>query len=121
MELEYEKEATDARGKIVFLAYGEKKVNIVEIKKGFSRGGHYHEFETTHHILGGKIQYKEKDLNSNKENTQVITAPATITVPAMTAHLLTAIEDTLFVEVFGNDYNATDYPEYRRVVTQNLQ
>lgn len=120
-DLEYEKEASDARGRILFLTYGEKKINIVEIKKGFSRGGHYHTFKTFHYVLAGTIQYKEKDMISNSERTQIISAPAIISVPAMSAHLLTALEDTMFVEAFEKDYSATEYPEYRKIVTEKIQ
>ena len=120
MELKYEKEASDARGTILFLSYGDRSVNLVEIKKGFSRGGHYHEFETVHFILSGKIEYRQKDVESGLEMTQIISAPHTICIPAKAAHLLTAIEDTLFVEEFSRDYSATEYPEYRNMVRQKM-
>jgi quercetin dioxygenase-like cupin family protein len=120
MELKFEKEAEDARGKIIFLSYGGKKLNIVEIKKGFSRGGHYHPFESKHFMMSGTIEYREKNLQTNKETVQIISAPEVIYVPPMTAHLLTAIEDTVFVEEFAEDYSAIEYQEYRKIVTQKL-
>jgi hypothetical protein len=92
----------------------------VEIKRGFSRGGHYHDFETRHYLISGKIEYREKDVATNVEKTQVISAPAIITVPPMAAHLLTAIDDTLFAEEFGQSYSATEYPEYRKIVTEKM-
>lgn len=114
MELKFEKEASDVRGTILFLSYGDKKLNIVEIKQGFSRGGHYHKFDTVHHVLLGKLECREKNIKSSEEKTYVVSAPAVIFMPAMTAHLLTALEDTIFAEEFGHSYAATDYPEYRR-------
>jgi dTDP-4-dehydrorhamnose 3,5-epimerase-like enzyme len=120
MELSFEKQADDERGRIIFLKYGDKRLNIVEIKKGFSRGGHYHTFDTRHFLISGTIQYREKDLKTGKETVQKISSPATIAVPAMAAHLLTAIDDTIFVEEFSQDYSATEYPEYRKIVTQKL-
>ncbi|CAE6486942.1 hypothetical protein [Candidatus Nitrosotenuis uzonensis] len=33
MELEFKKEIKDKRGKIIFLQYGKRQINIVEIKK----------------------------------------------------------------------------------------
>lgn len=120
MELSFEKESTDTRGKIIFLKYGTKSLNIVEIKKGFSRGGHYHTFETKHHVMSGVIEYREKNIETNHENVQIFSAPTTITVPPMTAHLLTAMEDTIFAEAFGEDYSAVEYPEYRNIVTKKL-
>ncbi|MFN3655558.1 MAG: hypothetical protein ACK4TO_09615 [Candidatus Nitrosotenuis sp.] len=120
MELKFEKQATDARGTIVFLSYGDKKINIVEIKKGFARGGHYHTFQTRHFLLTGTIEYRETDLKTGQEKTEIISAPYIITVPPMRAHLLTAQEDTIFVEEFTQDYSATEYPQYRKIVTQKL-
>ena len=42
MNIQFEKEVEDIRGKILFLSYGKKQINLVEIRKGFARGGHYH-------------------------------------------------------------------------------
>ena len=120
MELTFEKESEDLRGKIIFLSYGKKKINLVEIKKGFSRGGHYHTFETRHFMISGVIEYREKNIDAGKEKKETISAPAIITVPPMTAHLLTALEDTMFAEEFGQDYSAIEYQEYRKIVTQKL-
>ena len=33
MELQFEKEASDVRGKIMMLRYGDKRINLVETKK----------------------------------------------------------------------------------------
>lgn len=120
MELSFEKEVSDVRGKIIFLKYGEKSLNVVEIKKGFSRGGHYHTFETMHFVLSGTIEYREKNIQTNQETIQIFSAPVVIVVPPMSAHLLTAIEDTVFAEAFGKDYSAIEYPEYRNIVTQKM-
>ncbi len=120
MELSFESESHDKRGKVIFLSYGSKKINIIEIKKGFSRGGHYHTFETRHFLLSGIIEYREKNIGTGKEKVQTITSPATISVPSMVAHLLTAVDDTLFAEEFPQDYSATEYPEYRKIVMQKL-
>lgn len=120
MELSFEKETHDVRGKIIFLTYGDKRLNIVEIKKGFSRGGHYHPFDSKHVLISGKIKYREKNLKTDKEMIQEIVAPATISVPSDTAHILTAIEDVIFIEEFLSSYTATDYPEYRNIVKKDM-
>lgn len=120
MKLEFDKEASDARGIILFLKYGQKNLNVVQIKKGFARGGHYHTFETTHHLLSGTIEYREKNMQTGHESIRTVTGPAIITVPPMAAHLLTALEDTLFVEAFEKDYSATNYEPYRQIVMQKM-
>ena len=109
MELNFEKQVSDVRGAILFLKYGSKSINIVEIKKGFSRGGHYHSFETKHHILSGTIEYKEKNIQTNHETIKIICAPAVITVPSLAAHLLTALDDTLFAEEIGENYRSEEH------------
>jgi dTDP-4-dehydrorhamnose 3,5-epimerase-like enzyme len=120
MGLEYEKQVTDARGTIIFLKYGEKSLNLVQIKKGFARGGHYHAFQTRHHLIAGTIEYREKDINTGQEKIQTISGPAIITVPPMAAHLLIAQEDTVFAEEFEKNYSATEYAPYREIVTQKM-
>lgn len=121
MSLLFEKEIKDSRGKILFLSYGNEKINFVEIKKGFARGGHYHKIVQQHFIISGKIEYREKNIKTNKEQIKIITAPTTIHVPAYTAHLLIAIEDTLFVETFKKELEATIYPKYRKIVAERMK
>lgn len=118
MGLQFEKIVEDDRGKILFLSYDNKKINIVEIKKGFARGGHYHPSETAHIILTGKIEYREENIDTGKERIEIITSPTSISVPSRTAHLLIALEDTVFVESFDKQYLATNYPKYRAIVEE---
>lgn len=122
MGLEFKKLAEDVRGKILFLSYnGTKSLNIAEIKKGFARGGHYHPYEQYHVILSGKIEYREENLETKKEQIRIINGPEILKVPPNTAHLLIALEDTLFFESFDKDYIATDYPKYRKIVEQRMK
>jgi hypothetical protein len=121
MVLKFEKSTQDIRGQILFLKHEDKNINIVEIKAGFARGGHYHPFETRHFLLAGKTEVREKNLDTNKETVRTITAPSIIDVPPRTAHLLIALEDTIFIEEFSNDYSATEYPEYRNKILQKTK
>jgi len=120
MELQFEKEANDIRGKVLFLRYGDKRIHLVETKKGFSRGGHYHDFESKHILISGLVEYREKNLQTNVEKIQTLSAPYVITTKPMTPHLITAITDSVFVEEFEQDYSAVDYLEYRKIVTQKM-
>lgn len=122
MGLEFKKLAEDIRGKILFLSYdGEKSLNIAEIKMGFARGGHYHPYEQYHVILSGKIEYREENLDTKKEQISIIDGPYIIKVQPNTAHLLIAQKDTLFFESFGKTYTATDYPKYRKIVEERMK
>lgn len=115
-----EKEVEDKRGKIIFLSFKGKKINILELKKGFSRGGHYHKFPTRHLIISGKIEYRGKDVNTGKEKKQLFASNDMIETPANEAHMLTAMDDSMFLEVFENEYDATVFPEYRSIVDSKL-
>jgi quercetin dioxygenase-like cupin family protein len=121
MNLKFEKEVEDARGKILFFSYGKKRINLVEIKKGFARGGHHHTFESEHILISGRIEYREEHVKMGGENIKIINSPATIRVMPDTAHLLIALEDTLFVEVFNSEYEATNYPKYRKIVEEKMK
>ncbi|HIC42020.1 MAG TPA: hypothetical protein EYO86_02920 [Pelagibacterales bacterium] len=120
MNLQFEKQVEDKRGKILFLSLGTKKINIVEIKKGFARGGHFHNFLSTHIIVYGKIELREENLKSNVEQIKKISAPSIINVQQNTAHLFIALEDSMFIEIFDGEYQAADHPKYRKIIDEIL-
>ena len=118
MNLQFEKQVEDKRGKILFLSLGLKKINIVEIKKGFARGGHFHSFPSTHIIVYGKIELMEENLKNNVEQIKKISAPSIINVDKNIAHLFLAIDDSVFIEIFDGEYQAIDHPKYRKIVEE---
>ena len=116
-----EKEVEDVRGTSIFLSHNGKQVNLLEIRKGFSRGGHYHKFPTTHIVVLGKVEYRGKDIVIGHERIQVYSLNEIINVPANEAHILTAVEDSLLFEIFEKDYEATNFPEYRNVIESKIK
>ena len=120
MNLQFEKQVEDKRGSILFLSLGTKKINIVEMKKGFARGGHFHNFPSTDIIVYGKIELIEENLNNSVEQIKKISAPSIINIQQNTAHLFIALEDSMFVETFDGEYQASDYPKYRKIVDERL-
>ena len=118
-ELTYEKEIEDNRGKILFLSYRNKKINLIEIRKGFARGGHFHKTITSHFLIKGKIEYHEENTVTHEEKISIIEAPVTLDVPANHAHLLIAVDDTLFFELFEK-YEAINFPKYRNIVENKM-
>ena len=118
--LEYIKTVSDERGSIIFMKKGSKLLNFVEIKTGFSRGGHFHEFPSTHNLISGKVKYLEFNTKTNEERKAIYEAPYIIDVPPFVAHLLTALEDVLFMEIFANEYQATNFPKYRKIVEEKI-
>lgn len=115
MELEFEKQYEDKRGKILFLKYDHKNINLIEIKKNFARGGHFHQTETNHFLISGKIEYYAENIKTGLEKVSIISSPNIINVQPNIAHLLIAKEDSLFFEVFEN-YEDTVFPKYRKIV-----
>lgn len=120
MSLEFEKLIEDKRGKILFLKYNDKKINLVEIRKNFARGGHYHKTKSTHYLISGKIELWEKNINDKTQKISLISSPYIIEIQSNIAHLLIAKEDSLFFESFDN-YEDTVFPEFRRVVEDLME
>jgi len=121
MNSQFNKFVIDIRGIIVFCSFGKLIIHFVETKKGFSRGGHYHPFKSDHFLLRGKIQFKEIDMNTNIEKICIIKAPFTISVDPNIPPLLTALEDSLFLESFKTKYSAIEYLPYRNIVNESME
>ncbi|MHB8545739.1 MAG: cupin domain-containing protein [Nitrosotalea sp.] len=120
MDLSLEKQIEDARGKILIYSYGKNHVNLIEIKKGFARGGHYHPYPQNHIIISGRIEYREENIVTNEEKIVIIDKPEILLVPANAAHLFIALEDAIFVETYDEKYDATNYPKYRNIVEERM-
>lgn len=120
MELKYIKEGGDIRGKILFFTYDKTKINLFEIKKGFARGGHYHNYDITHTLITGKIEHRIENIETKQEQILIVTAPAILEIPAKSANLIIAIEDSVFTEVFSEEYKSTVYDKYRNIVHQKI-
>ena len=121
MALEFEKTVDDVRGKIFVFRSEGGEMEVIEVRKGFSRGGHFHSIDTVLHVVAGKVEYREEDASGKgPEKVAVFTAPSRIDVPANAAHMTTAIEDSVMVEVVGGDYDATEYPKYRKIVKDSM-
>ena len=121
MKLEFKKSISDIRGIILFCSFGKSAVHLVQTKKCFSRGGHYHPFKSDHYLLRGKIEFKEIDIDTNIEKIRIIDAPCTLSVEPNVAHLLTALDDSLFLEFFKIKYSAIEYLPYRNIVNERMK
>lgn len=121
MKLKFNKSISDIRGIILFCSFGKSTVHLVETKKGFSRGGHYHKFKSDHILLRGKIEFKKFNIDTNLEQIHILSAPITISVEPNVPHLLTALEDSLFLEYFDSEYSSVDYPPYRTIVEKKMK
>jgi quercetin dioxygenase-like cupin family protein len=115
------KETEDRRGKIVWLLSGGKEIHVVETKKGFSRGGHYHPFDSMHVIISGQIVYRECGPEGGNETSRMVKGVEAIFTPADRAHMISAVDDSVFIEVFDRPYEATDFAQYRKIVDEGLR
>lgn len=118
MTFEFKGEGGDKRGKILFFTNNETKVNLFEVKKGFARGGHYHDYDITHTLITGKIEHYVENIETKKEEISILIAPAIMNIPAKSANLIIALEDSIFTEVFHGEYKSTVYEKYRDIVIQ---
>mgnify|MGYP006448416863 CR=1 FL=1 len=116
-----DKTAKDIRGSVFFFKTDVKNLNLIETKKGYARGGHYHEYDSNLILVSGLIQYIEKNIETNLEEIRNIEGPSIIHTPAKHAHLLIALEDSIFLESYNLSYSAIDFPEYRDIVKQKMK
>ena len=120
MNLQLEKESKDARGRIFFYSYDKIKINLIETRKGFARGGHYHKYDQDHTLISGKMQVRFWDILANQETIQTFSAPSVIHIPKNIAHLFLALDDSIFIERFDSQYEATNFPKYRQIVEEKM-
>jgi dTDP-4-dehydrorhamnose 3,5-epimerase-like enzyme len=118
VNLEFEKEVDDVRGKIRFYSYGKMKINLIETMKDYARGGHYHKYGQDHTIISGQVEVRFYDISTSHETIQTFQGPSIIHIPKDVAHLFIALEDSIFIETFDYDYEITNFPKYRQIVEQ---
>ena len=120
MSLEFEKLIEDKRGRILFLRYNDKKINLVEIRNNFARGGHYHKNNTLHYLISGKIELWEEHATDGLQKITLISSPNIICVASNIAHLLIAKEDSIFLESFDN-YEDIIFPKFRKIILELMK
>ena len=82
---------------------------------------HYHPIEQDHIIISGKVEYREEDIETKKEEIKIIEKATVLNVPPKKAHIFIALEDTIFIESFIGEYQATEYPKYRKDVEDRIK
>ena len=79
---------------------------------------HYHDYDITHMLITGKIEHRIENIETKQEQISIVTAPAILEIPAKYANLIIAIEDSVFTEVFSEEYKSIVYDKYRNIVNQ---
>lgn len=121
IDLDIVLENYDKRGAVFRGDYHKKEIFLLtEIKKGGCRGGHYHNKAVNHHVLSGKIMYKEIPLTkkgNRKKNydeiKKIVHSGKIISTPAYAAHLIIAIEDSIMFETSDENKQTIIYQQYR--------
>lgn len=120
-------ENIDDRGVVYRGDYCKKEYFLLaEIKKMEIRGGHYHNKKIHHHVLSGKIIYKEIQLTrkgNNKKNSKeikkILKSGDIVKTPSYAAHLLIAIEDSIIFETSDENKTTINYQKYRNQIQIN--
>jgi dTDP-4-dehydrorhamnose 3,5-epimerase-like enzyme len=110
-EIQGAKRWEEERGEFVQIAYQEemRHLAIFEIKKGFSRGNHYHEKkEEIFYIFDGKIKSILMDMDTLQKEEKILEKGDKIRLKPRCGHIFIAMEDTLVVEYSPQVFDPVD-------------
>jgi len=101
----------EERGEFVQIAYQETMHHIAafQIRKGFSRGNHYHEKkEEIFYVFQGKIKALFLDMDTLQKEETILGKGDKIRVKPRCGHLFQGLEDTLVIEYSPQVYDKGD-------------
>jgi dTDP-4-dehydrorhamnose 3,5-epimerase-like enzyme len=101
----------EERGEFVQIAYQEGMYHLAafEIRKGFSRGNHYHEKkEEIFYVFEGKIKASFIDMDSFEKEERILEKGDKIRVQPRCGHLFYGLENTLVIEYSPQVYDKED-------------
>lgn len=111
----------DRRGSIFRASLPSREYSLVQMRVGSLRGGHYHSRETFHLVVQGRIRFELVDPFTRKKR-QVTAGPMDfVRVRAGVAHLLEALEESLFLESYGRHGTTVDFEPQRARVLRFLK
>ena len=101
----------EERGEFVQIAYQEAMHHLAafEIKKGFSRGSHYHKKkEEIFYVFRGKIKALFIDMDTVQRDERILEKGDKIRVKIRCGHLFYGLEDALVIEYSPQVYDKED-------------
>ena len=101
----------EERGEFVQVAYQESMRHLAafEIRKGYSRGDHYHERkEETFYVFWGKIRASFIDMDTLQKDERILEKGDKIRVKTRCGHRFYGLEDTLVIEYSPQVYDKQD-------------
>jgi dTDP-4-dehydrorhamnose 3,5-epimerase-like enzyme len=105
---------SEDRGEFAQVSAGEaiRHLACFEIRKGFSRGGHYHSRkEEVFYVVDGTLRGVFRDMDTGVTEASVFTKGKKIRVRTQCGHIFYGIDDALVIEYSPQDYDKDDaYP-----------
>ncbi len=101
----------EERGEFVQIAYQESMQHLAafEIKKGYSRGEHYHEKkEEIFYVFQGKIKASLIDMDTLQKEERILEKGNRIRVKPRCGHRFYGLENTLVIEYSPQVYDKED-------------
>lgn len=109
----------DPRGSTFRMALDGRDYLFLNVAKGSFRGGHYHPRETFHLVLKGRLWFEFVDTLSDRKAETIAEPMDVVHIPAGVAHLIKALEDSMFMEPFESLIEA--FPPQRSIVDKFLR
>jgi dTDP-4-dehydrorhamnose 3,5-epimerase-like enzyme len=101
----------EERGEFVQVAYREemRHLAVFEIRRGFSRGNHYHEKkEEIFYIFNGKVKVVSMDMDTLQKEEAILEKGDKLRLKPRCGHIFLALEDTLVVEYSPQVFDPED-------------
>jgi dTDP-4-dehydrorhamnose 3,5-epimerase-like enzyme len=101
----------EERGEFVQVAYREemRHLAVFEIRRGFSRGNHYHEKkEEIFYIFNGKVKVVSMDMDTLQKEEAILGKGDKLRLKPRCGHIFLALEDTLVVEYSPQVFDPED-------------
>ncbi len=101
----------EERGEFVQVSYQERIYHVAafEIKKGYTRGNHYHEKkEEIFYIFRGRIKALLMDMDTLQKEERILKKGNKVRVKPRCGHLFYGLEDTLIIEYSPQIYDKED-------------
>ena len=101
----------EERGEFVQVAYGEeiRHLAVFEIRKGYSRGSHYHEKkEEIFYIFTGRVRVVLMDMDTLQKGEAVLEKGDRMKIKPRCGHTFLALEDTIVVEYSPQIFDPAD-------------
>ncbi len=102
---------TEERGEFIQISYRENigHLALFEIKKGFSRGGHYHDKkEEIFYIFEGALRATFLDIDTEQKEEHLLRKGNRIRIKPRCGHLFVGLEDSLVVEYSPQVFDSED-------------